>query len=188
MEKELREMTLEELCELFPVFLVPHSEKWGDFYSEMEAFLKNALCDCPVVRISHIGSTALPGIMAKNIVDILVEVDGDGIRETARAVERAGFTLMSGQAGRFSFNLGYTKAGFAEKVYHLHLRCAGDNDELYFRDFLQDNPEAAKEYESLKIRLRRQYPHDRDGYTRAKGEFVKKCTEMAKKLYGERYK
>ena len=70
MGKELSEMSLEELWELFPVFLVPH--KWNIFYKEMESFLKIALSECQVERISHIGSTAISGIWAKYrlIVDI----------------------------------------------------------------------------------------------------------------------
>lgn len=72
MGKELSEMSLEELWELFPVFLVPHNDKWNIFYKEMESFLKIALSECQVERISHIGSTAISGIWAKYrlIVDI----------------------------------------------------------------------------------------------------------------------
>ncbi len=60
--KELSEMSLEELWELFPIFLVAHNDKWNVFYKEMENFLKNILSECPVKRISHIGSTAISGI------------------------------------------------------------------------------------------------------------------------------
>ena len=72
MGKELSEMPLEELWELFPVFLVPHNDKWNIFYDEMESFLKITLSQCQVERISHIGSTAISGIWAKYrlIVDI----------------------------------------------------------------------------------------------------------------------
>lgn len=86
-----------------------------------------------------------------------------------------------------SFNRGYTENGFADKVYHLHLRFAGDNDELYFRDYLNDNPRIAKEYERLKLSLWHQFEHDRDGYTQAKTEFVKKHTADARILYKNRY-
>ena len=64
--------------------------------------------------------------------------------------------------------MGYTDNGFAEKVYHLHLRLEGDHDELYFRDYLIEYPQAAKEYEQLKLSLWKQFEHDRDGYTAAK--------------------
>jgi len=67
------------------------------------------------------------------------------------------------------------------------LRYAGDNDELYFRDYLIEFPDMAKEYEKLKISLWKKYEHNRDAYTNAKTEFVKKYTEKAKVLYGNRY-
>lgn len=77
-------------------------------------------------------------------------------------------------------NKGYTPQGFAERVFHIHLRVAGDIDELYFRDYLNAHPEVAKEYERLKLSLWKEYEHDRDGYTAAKSAFVSKYTELAK--------
>ena len=74
--KELSEMTLEELWELFPIFLVEHNDEWDSRYDEMEARLRHVLSECPVKVISHVGSTAIPGIWAKDIVDILVEIAG----------------------------------------------------------------------------------------------------------------
>ncbi|MBR5266614.1 MAG: GrpB family protein, partial [Lachnospiraceae bacterium] len=94
---------------------------------------------------------------------------------------------MSQSENGLSFNKGYTENGFAERVFHLHLRYAGDNNELYFRDYLIEYPEAAKEYEELKLRLWKEYEHDRDGYTNAKAELVKLYTDKAKILYENRY-
>jgi GrpB-like predicted nucleotidyltransferase (UPF0157 family) len=83
-------------------------------------------------------------------------------------------------APHMMFMKGYTVQGFAEKVYHLHVRYKGDWDELYFRDYLRANKDIAEKYAQLKLRLISQYEHDRDGYTKAKAEFVKKCTGMAR--------
>ncbi len=69
MGKELSEMTLEELWKLFPIFLVEHDEKWAGHYKEMESSLQKILSDYHVDRISHIGSTAVDGIKAKDIRD-----------------------------------------------------------------------------------------------------------------------
>ncbi|MDY5986743.1 MAG: GrpB family protein, partial [Lachnoclostridium sp.] len=74
MGKELSEMTLEELWEFFPIFLVQHNDKWKDYYKEIEISITDLLPDCPVERISHIGSTAIQDIWAKNIVDVMVEL------------------------------------------------------------------------------------------------------------------
>ena len=94
---------------------------------------------------------------------------------------------MSESEKGLSFNKGYTEIGFAERVFHLHLRYTGDNYELYFRDYLNEFPNIAKEYEKLKLSLWKEYEHNRDAYTNAKTEFVKKYTEKAKSIYGNRY-
>ena len=65
MRKELSEMTMEELWELFPIFLVAHREVWEDDYREIESELRELLSACISPRISHIGSTAISGIWAK---------------------------------------------------------------------------------------------------------------------------
>lgn len=179
MSKKLSEMTLEELWQLFPIFLTEHDDRWESYYAEEAAALKNILPDDTVVN--HIGSTAIKGIWAKPIVDILVEVS-DGLREVADILQHNGWVMMSESDGRMSFNKGYTENGFAEKVYHLHLRRVGDRDEIYFRDYLNTHPEVAKEYETLKLALWKKFEHDRDGYTEAKSEFVAKYTALAKSI------
>ena len=181
-------MSLEELWELFPIFLVAHSDKWKLYYDEIEIFLKSRLSEYPIERISHIGSTAIAEIWAKNIVDVLIEVSRDSdIENTAKSIERNGFIRMSTKSNRISFNRGYMKEGFAEKVFHIHLCYIGDNDELYFRDYLNEYPQIAKEYETMKLQLWKQFEHNRDAYTNAKTEFIKKWTSEAKKVYAGRY-
>lgn len=187
MAKELSEMSLEELWELFPIFLVEHNDNWGLLYEEMKAKLQSILSDYPV-RINHIGSTAIPEIRAKDIVDILIETPKEfEIESVARIIEKNGFIRMSTEGRRISFNYGYTKNGFADKVYHLHLRYVGDNDELYFKDYLLDHPNVAKDYESLKLKLWKQFEHNRDAYTNAKTAFIRKWTDVAKEEYFGRY-
>ena len=188
MGKDLSEMALEELWELFPIFLVAHDDYWKDNFNEIEKTLTGLLANQPVVRISHIGSTAIQGIWAKNIVDVMVEISQSAdMRDMARILEQNGFTVMSSESKRISLNKGYSINGFADKVYHIHLRHAGDNDELYFRDYLNEHPVVAKEYETLKLRLWKQYEHNRDAYTNAKTDFISKWTAEARKEYGDRY-
>lgn len=182
MRKKLSEMTREELWQLFPIALTEHKQSWAAQYREMEARLRVLLAAYRIVRISHIGSTAVDGIWAKDIVDILVELAAaENMEDAAGDLEKMGFIRMFSSAGRCSFNRGYTEDGFAEKVYHLHLRYEGDNDELCFRDYLNEHPLIAKEYEALKLKLWKQYEHDRDGYTNAKSAFVTRYTQEAKK-------
>lgn len=187
-KKKLSDMTLEELWQLFPIQLTAHNEVWPVYYEEMKKSIEQALSDCSIVRISHIGSTAINGIWAKPIVDILVEIDkNEDIKRVAALAQSLGFTMMYEEPNRISLNFGYTENGFAEKVYHLHLRRKGDNDELYFRDYLNEFPQIAKLYEQLKLGLWKEYEHNRDGYTSAKTRFVKKYTAEAKAKYLDRY-
>lgn len=107
-----------------------------------------------------------------------------GIRDL---LVQADYTCMSEEVGRISFNRGYTPEGFADKVYHLHLRHSGDNDELYFRDYLNATPELARQYETLKLSLWKKFEHHRNGYTNAKSAFITAHTAEAKRLYAQRY-
>ncbi|MPM95480.1 hypothetical protein SDC9_142634 [bioreactor metagenome] len=88
---------------------------------------------------------------------------------------------------RLVFNKGYTPNGLDEKVYHLHVRYSGDWDELYFRDYLQKYPQVADEYGRLKLELAGRCRHDRDGYTNAKADFIRKYTRLATDEFKGRY-
>lgn len=177
--KKLNEMTLEELWQLFPIVLKKHKLYWTDWYKEEIAQLKNILSSDVVYH--HIGSTAIKGIMAKPIIDILIIVKSKNeMKQTASILENHGYIIMASTENRISINKGYTENGFSKKVFHLHIRLKGDEDEIYFRDYLNAHAETAKEYEQLKLRLWKQFEHNRDAYTNAKSEFVKKITDLAK--------
>lgn len=177
MVKKLSEMSLDELWQFFPIVLKEHDPSWQEWFSDEKAALEQLLPERH--KISHIGSTAIPGIWAKPIIDILLEVSrGSDMEIIKKLLTAAGWICMSESGARKSFNKGYTENGFAERVFHLHLRFCGDNDEMYFRDHLRHHPKAAKEYEQLKLRLWKEFEHDRDGYTNAKAEFVKKYTQI----------
>ena len=184
--KKLSEMTLEGLWKLFPIYLTEHQSCWKEWYSEEEVLLKNNLSSTE--RISHIGSTAITPIWAKPIVDILVEIPkGSNLLDYKALIINNGYICVSQSENGLSFNKGYTENGFAERVFHLHLRYSGDNNELYFRDYLIEHPDVAKEYEELKLKLWKQYEHNRDAYTNAKTELVNKYTKEGRMLYGNRY-
>lgn len=183
MSKPLSEMTLQELWELFPIQLTEHKECWKDRYQEEQAFLSSFLSKN--VRLFHIGSTAINGIWAKPIIDMLAEAplaEHEAIKELLLG---NGYFCMAQSENRIDFNKGYTPDGFSERIFHLHLRDFGDHDELYFRDYLNENPETAKEYEKLKLFLWKPYEHDRDGYTEQKTGFVRKVTKLAIMQYGK---
>lgn len=178
--KRFEDMTLEELWRLFPIVLASPNPDWKDWAAEEMAHLRLATGNL-VTGVHHIGSTAIKGIWAKPIIDILVETpDVCNFEPLKHIVADSGYICMNATAGRFDFNKGYTPAGFADKVFHLHLRLTGDNDELHFRDYLNKHPEVAKEYERLKLTLWKRFEHNRDAYTAAKSQFVTRYTALAK--------
>ncbi|MDS0525139.1 GrpB family protein [Clostridium sp. SHJSY1] len=191
MNKELSQMTLEELWELFPIILKEHNPEYKNWYKEEKEKLLNSIDNRNIIRINHIGSTSVKGLIAKPTVDILLEIDKKSIIEYIKdIILNNGWLLMSYEENPYMkmvFNKGYTKYGFAQKVYHLHVRYNDNWNELYFRDYLIEHEEVAKEYVKLKLALQKKYEHNRDAYTDAKSDFILKYTEKAKMEYGNRY-
>ncbi|MEH7462874.1 GrpB family protein [Bacillus thuringiensis] len=191
MVKSLSEMSLEELWELFPIILKEHNPIWKDWYLQEEKLLNIIIGDQYIERIHHIGSTSVNGLLAKPTIDILLEITEDcNLKFLVNALEKTGYILEKQPqkpAPHMMFMKGYTERGFAEKVFHLHVRYIGNWNELYFRDFLQLHKDVAKEYGNLKMSLIDKYEHNRDGYTKAKTEFVNKYTKIAKMEFENKY-
>lgn len=191
MGKELSEMTLEELWELFPIILKEHNTYYKDWYEIEKQELLNCIDRKNIMRINHIGSSAVEGLISKPTVDILLEIDNEtDIEQLTSILTQNGWGLMSSQKNPYlqlSFNKGYTKEGFAEKVYHLHIRYYDNWNELYFKDYLIEHKEVADEYGKLKLGLLEKYEHNRDGYTNAKSDFISKYTKKAKEKYTDKY-
>ncbi len=188
--KPLSELSLEELWRLFPIILREHDPRYKDWYEAEKERVIGAI-GAYVIRINHFGSTAVEGLLAKPTVDILLEIDGRcDISRLTDDLTASGWLLMRRESDPFAlvFNKGYTPEGFAERVFHLHARYFGDWDELYFRDYLIARPEIAREYGALKRRLLKEYERDRDGYTNAKGEFIKEHTRAARRELDSKYR
>ena len=187
--KKLEEMTMEELWQLFPVVLKEYNPDYILWYEEERKNIEKRIGKENIFRIRHIGSTSVPGLLSKPTVDILLELVPEAEQEKIVSSLKEEWILMSEseKPKKFVFNKGYTPAGFAEKVFHLHVRCAGDWDELYFCDYLREYPAVAEEYGALKKSLLKKFEHDSDGYTAAKGDFVREYTKKARSLYGGRY-
>lgn len=188
--KRLEEMSLPELWQLFPITLKKSDAKYAAWYQKEKSTLLQALKGLQITRISHIGSTAVPGLLAKPIVDILLELPaGNNRRTVVDCLQQAGWILMNQNqvTATLDFNKGYTPAGFADRVFHLHIKPSGDWGELYFRDYLIAHPEIASQYAALKRQLKSEYKHDRDAYTAGKTDFVAKYTQLARQAFGHRY-
>lgn len=189
--KGLTDMSLEELWQLFPIFLRAHNPAYAQWYDEEKTRLLHVLGDCEVCRLSHIGSTAVAGLVAKPIVDMLLELPQNYDQGMIAALlQQNSWILMQQDEAQqtIDLNKGYTPQGFEEKVFHLHVKPWGDWGELYFRDYLRQHPAVAGEYGALKERLGNRFEHNRDAYTGGKTEFVGRYTQKARLAYGPRYR
>ena len=187
MNSALSEMSLEDLWQLFPIILKEHNPLYSEWYAHEKTELKKII---EIKRINHVGSTAVNGLIAKPIVDILLEIDNDcDIENLKTKLCNAGWLLMSEETNpilKLSYNKGYTPNGFADKVFHLHVRYVGDWDELYFRDYLIEHKHIAADYGELKLKLEEQYKHNRDEYTNAKTDFIVKHSKFAREKYKDK--
>ena len=145
-------------------------------------------------RIEHFGSTAVPGLAAKPIVDLLVEVtDLEATRaRVAPVLEAQGYDYFwrptHGDDGP-PFYAWFIKRDprTGARTHHIHMVEAGFAehwDRLLFRDYLREHPEVAGEYERLKRELASASSHDRVSYTSGKTAFVQRVTARAKQEHG----
>jgi len=175
----------ERLGKLFPIEIVEYDPSWPKRYEEEARFLRERFGPELIVRIEHYGSTAVPGLPAKPVIDILVEITSFDAakREILPVLEKLGYGY-SWYNGHMVFFKGYSTDNPVK--YHLHM-APGDHplmDGLVFRDYLRFHPETAREYEALKYRLAEIHHHDREAYTEAKTDFVRQITEQAKEELG----
>ena len=134
-----------------------------------------------LVAIHHIGSTSIPGLLAKPIIDILVVLnETQTIKRFSSAMEQLGYRVrgecldaeVPGTPGRFYFS----KDANGVRTHQVHVCAVGHPevaDKLAFRDYLRVHPHRAAAYGSLKQRLALDHRHDIVAYMRGKDEFIK---------------
>ena len=173
------------------VSVVPYEPAWPRMFEEEKRHLLDCLPQDLIRRIEHFGSTAIPGLAAKPIVDVLVEVSS--LQETkariAPVLEAEGYEYFwratHGESGPPFYAWFIKRNSAGVRTHHVHMVESDFEhwDRLLFRDYLIDHPKTAKEYEALKLALARDYPNDRVAYTRGKTEFVVRVTQVAKEHY-----
>lgn len=187
MRQDFIHVSEEKISELFPVLLEPHNSSWKDYYLIERDILQSIFGD-KLVRINHIGSTSVYGLIAKPTIDILLEVSPNiDIPSITEKMRDRGYIVNTPPKDIIMYIKGYTPNGFEGQCVHIHVRYHDDWDELYFRDYLIAHPEVANEYGELKIKLKEHYEYDRDAYTDAKGDFVRKYSERAREEFPNRY-
>jgi len=162
------------------VRLTDYQPDWEAAFSEEQARLREVLGDT-VLGVEHIGSTAVPGLSAKPILDIGVAVRDFGETfATVRPLERLGY-IFRGEKG-IPLRHYFVKGPPERRTHHLHMLEESSlewRNLLRFRDHLRTHPEAAAAYEALKLELAGQFPKDREAYTGGKHDFIRATLNRA---------
>lgn len=165
------------------VAVKPYSALWSEAFEDEKEILLRAIGPY-ILDVQHIGSTSVPGLSAKPIIDIGIAVhDFDEAFRCVAPLERIGYTYR-GELGiprRHYFRKGEIR------THHLHMNEIESKDwrqTIAFRDYLLANPETAQEYAALKIELAKKYPNDILSYNDGKDEFINRILTIA--LYSKK--
>jgi GrpB-like predicted nucleotidyltransferase (UPF0157 family) len=164
-----------------PVCIIPYDVAWREQFQQLAQILRNVLG--PVaLRIDHIGSTSVPQLVAKPIIDIQISVaDFEPLDAYRLPLERLGYIFRADNPERTKR---YFRESPGQRRVHIHVRRAGNFSEqfaLLFRDYVRTHPDVASQYAQLKIGLAQQYSQveDRVAYTDAKSPFIWKVIAQA---------
>ena len=163
------------------VKVVPHNPQWRDAF-EAEAKQVAAALGENVVAIHHIGSTAIPDIYAKPVVDLLVEVrDITEVDGRSSAMESLGYEVMGeyGIPGRRYFRKDSQKGIRTHNIHAFEAGSAEVERHLAFRDYMIAHPGDAQRYSELKRKLAEEHPQSMDGYMDGKDGFIKEMDRRA---------
>ena len=164
------------------VYLEPHQTEWERAAEETIRTLKRIL-GSTAADIQHIGSTSVKTISAKPIIDIAVAVNYfDDILSMREELRQNGIIYRFEESPK---QLLFVMGDFENdtRSHHIHVVLFGSdewNNYINFRDYLNSNTEAAREYEAVKLRLAEQYPDNRIAYTDGKQEVINKLLEEAR--------
>lgn len=156
-----------------PIIVVPYDSSWPDKFESEQKVLERLLAPWIAGPIEHVGSTAVPGVAAKPVIDIMVAVASlDASRPAISAAKAAGYIYWPYKANVMHW---FCKPSDAYRTHHLHLVPYGSSlwqARLGFRDALRADSKLAGEYAQLKYHLANKYREDREAYTASKSEFV----------------
>lgn len=176
----LTEMSDERFRRPFPVVLSPHRPQWKEKCARKKTALKAAPVLTTIVRIYPIDSTDADGSAVRPTLHILTEIDpATGLSCPSSGLYRTGYLYTEQPVNTSSHRIykkRYLLQGFRRQAFHLHERCPGDRDRLYFYGYPADCPAIAEMYENLKGVLKNRFEYDRNGYTGAKTGFTKAAT------------
>lgn len=177
-------MTPEEIGQLFHIEIVPYDERWPQLFMAEAARVGGTLGD-EVCAIEHIGSTAVPGLAAKPIIDSLLIVSKLDSRTKQRLIEQLrplGYENMANAETELTmeFGKGYDVDDPLRQKYHLHVEQAEAmlSPKIIFRDHLRSSRVLREKYTKLKRELAQQYRHNREAYMAGKAAFVRSVSDL----------
>lgn len=163
-----------------PVDIAPYDPSWPAQFMDEANALRRVLALWLVGPIEHVGSTAIPGLAAKPVIDIMAAVHTlEGSRPAISAAKALGYCYAPYQADSEHW---FCKPSPAVRTHHLHLMPLGSPQwlrSIAFRDYLRTHNVVAAEYEALKRNLAQQHHFDREAYTEAKRPFITRVTDAA---------
>ena len=162
------------------VQIVPYDPAWPSLFEQERALLQEALGEWLAGPVEHFGSTAIPGLAAKPVIDIMAGVDS--LQASHPAIAAAGGLGYVYYPYRPDVMHWFCKPSAAFRTHHLHLVPVNSPlwiERLAFRDYLRRDPTVAAEYAELKGQLAKQFEFDRESYTDAKGPFIQHVLGLA---------
>lgn len=171
-------LTEQEISKLDSIELVNYQNEWPNIAAHEIVFLKSVLPMQHILDIQHVGSTAIPGMIAKPIIDIQIAVDSlSAIKPLAIDILQAHqyvYWAENPDPERMFFVKGMPPFG-KKRTHHVHIyepTCRHWREKILFRDYLIAHPETAQEYMALKKILAQKHTFDREKYTAAKTDFI----------------
>jgi GrpB-like predicted nucleotidyltransferase (UPF0157 family) len=165
-----------------PVAIDRYDAAWPDRFAEQQGALTGLLAPWLAGPVQHIGSTAVPGLRAKPIIDMLAPVNSlNDVRAAVPLLARHGW-LFWPEDPAAAYRLWFLRPTPARRTHHLQVIEHGDPHAvalLAFRDALRADPRLRDEYAELKEGLARQHSGNRNAYTNAKADFVARVLEQA---------
>jgi GrpB-like predicted nucleotidyltransferase (UPF0157 family) len=155
------------------IVIVPHDPSWKEEFARESGRVLAAL-GALAIRAEHVGSTAIPGLSAKPIVDIMIGVASLTLaRQSTGQMASLGYEYVPAFEALLPERLFFQRG--SPRTHHVHVAETASRfwtRQIGFRDYLTGHPDVAAEYADLKTKLAARFAEDRDGYTRAKTDFV----------------
>ncbi len=166
------------------VKLVPYDPHWAHLFAQEKTTLQNVLNEY-APTIEHIGSTAIPSIVAKPVIDIAVGIKGMNQVEKVKNTLEKNDWIWRPKFGDIQNHIVFAKGNNEERTHYLHLMEYGGkiwNEKILFRDYLISHEQERLEYEKIKLQAMEKHGDDRKVYTAQKDLFVENILKIANSL------